>query len=361
MKNPVTLIVSLLLLVGLNSCGEGKKIDKNRPKLPNAIGHMGEIAIVGDGLLFEGTVREAFDSVFDIRQPYFFNDEGYFRIFDVRPEMFQSVYKSYSTLLIIKVQDDGFDTRKILPAPYNTLSDSLKKANDTAAIRLYTKKNIWAYPQQVVFLYAKNHEVLHRYLLDERKAILDLMLRTEAETFAVANKNERQDSIGKFIKQNFGFTMDVPTNFRVARYEEKGNGKFAWVRRETPHISQGLLIYTQTYTRKEQLGAEEMVLSRDSVVEKYIPGSVDGSYMTTEKAFPFATKAFEFNGKYSVELRALWKTEGEFMGGPFYSITMIDEATSQLITVEGFVYSPRYDKTQYLRQMEVIVKSLSWQ
>ena len=46
------------------------------------------------------------------------------------------------------------------------------------------------------------------------------------------------------------------------------------------------------------------------------------------------------------------------MGGPFVSITRIDELNKKIITVEGFVFAPSYNKRNPLRQMDAMVYSL---
>jgi hypothetical protein len=46
------------------------------------------------------------------------------------------------------------------------------------------------------------------------------------------------------------------------------------------------------------------------------------------------------------------------MGGPFVSLSTVDEERRELITVEGFVYAPQFNKRDYLRELEAIVFSL---
>ena len=48
----------------------------------------------------------------------------------------------------------------------------------------------------------------------------------------------------------------------------------------------------------------------------------------------------EFDGHFALEVRGLWKMENDFMGGPFYSLTIVDEARGRLLTVEGYAYAP---------------------
>ncbi len=353
-----TLAVFITLLI-LSACG-GKSNTSGKKSLPHSIGNMGELIVAADDKLFEGTMREALDSVLDVPQPYFFNIEGYFRVKDTRPALFKEVTKSYHTLWIVKVEGDNFDTRT-LPSPYDKLSDSLQKINDSIPVRTYLKKNIWAYPQQVLFIYAKSHAALYNFFVSNRKMLLSQTLKMEMESGVVKMEADRQDTISQFLGDKFGFSLAVPEKFRIAKYEEASNKrKFAWIRRETPNIGQSIIVYTQPYTDTLQLVPEEIVLSRDSVTEMHIPGGAEGSFMTTELSFPFYNNVMEFAGMYAVQMRALWRTENDFMGGPFYSITMVDTKHKQLLTVEGFVYCPRYDKTQYIRQLEAIIKTFKW-
>lgn len=355
-----TTLCYLFVALLFTACGSKTNNTNKKPTLPHSIGNMGELIVAADGKLFEGTMREVLDSVLDVPQPYFFNVEGYFRIKDTRPALFQDVTKSFHTLWIVKVQGDEFDTRT-LPYPYNILSDSLSKINDSVPVRTYVKSNIWAYPQQALFIYAKSYKDLYEFLHQNRKTLLNQTLKMEMESHSLKMEGEAQDSITRFLESRFGFSMAVPQKFRVARYEEtSGKRKFAWLRRETPNISQGIIIYTQPYTDTIQLVPEEIVLSRDSVTKLYIPGSLEGSYMSTELSFPFYSKIIDFDSMYAVQIRALWRTENDFMGGPFYSVTMVDTKHKQLLTIEGFVYSPRYDKTQYIRQLEAIIKTFKW-
>lgn len=358
MKKISLLFLTVAIIFSACSQNSGKK--GNRLRLPHSIGNMGELIVVADKNMFEGTTRQAMDSVLDVPQPYLFNVEGYFRIRDINPSLFKNVSKSYHTLWIIKVEGDDLDTRT-LPAPYNKLSDSLSKINDTVPVRTYLKKNIWAYPQQVLFIFAKSTKDLYKYLLENRVSLREKTLQMEMESHITKMRREQIDSVSKKIEEPFGFNLSIPKNFRVATYKEASKlHKFMWLRRETPNIGQSIIIYTQPYTSERQLVPERIVLNRDSVVKKFIPGPVEGCYMGTELQFPFTTKVEEFKDMYSVEMKAMWKTYNCFMGGPFYSRTIVDEKHGVLLTIEGFVYVPKYDKTQYIRQLEAIINTFKW-
>ena len=49
------------------------------------------------------------------------------------------------------------------------------------------------------------------------------------------------------------------------------------------------------------------------------------------------------------------------MGGPFIDHIFYDKSGKNLIFLECFVYAPRYDKRNYLRQVESIIYSFEWE
>ena len=59
-----------------------------------------------------------------------------------------------------------------------------------------------------------------------------------------------------------------------------------------------------------------------------------------------------------MEIRGLWRMENDFMGGPFISLTCLDEKNNTLITAEGYVFAPQFDKLLYLHEVEAMVKSI---
>lgn len=91
-----------------------------------------------------------------------------------------------------------------------------------------------------------------------------------------------------------------------------------------------------------------------------MPGPAEGSYMTTEYYYEPEFKETSIDGKYAVEIRGLYKMNGAFMGGPFVSLTTFDEERGRIVTAEGFVFAPKFEKREYLREVEAVVKSLSF-
>ena len=64
-------------------------------------------------------------------------------------------------------------------------------------------------------------------------------------------------------------------------------------------------------------------------------------------------------GKFlTLQFSVSGRMQGAKMGGPFVSLSTVDEERKELITVEGFVYAPQFNKRDYLRELEAILFSL---
>jgi hypothetical protein len=64
-----------------------------------------------------------------------------------------------------------------------------------------------------------------------------------------------------------------------------------------------------------------------------------------------------FNGKYAIRTKGLWKTNNNAMGGPYLSFTFVDEALNRLYYIEGFIYSPAKSQREYMREISVILST----
>jgi hypothetical protein len=93
-------------------------------------------------------------------------------------------------------------------------------------------------------------------------------------------------------------------------------------------------------------------------MKKNIPGGPAGSYMSTQTIDPPVFTSLNIKGKYAAEIRGLWEIKGDMMGGPFVSLTRLDEVNQRVVTVEVFVYAPEENKRNILRHNEAALYSL---
>jgi hypothetical protein len=61
------------------------------------------------------------------------------------------------------------------------------------------------------------------------------------------------------------------------------------------------------------------------------------------------------NKHFAMEIRALWKTNTQTMGGPYVGYALIDQSKARLYYIEGFAYAPGKDKREIIRELETIL------
>ena len=92
----------------------------------------------------------------------------------------------------------------------------------------------------------------------------------------------------------------------------------------------------------------------------YFAGTSDNSYFATETLIPPQQTTTEVDGKFAIETRGMWKTVGDFMGGPFISYTIYNDERNEILTIEGFLYGPDARKRNIILEMEGMITSVKF-
>ncbi len=324
------LIVSLLLLSVLlfTNC----KNSVNNTTLSNITGRAGELIIVINKDIWEG---ETGDFIYDyLSQPQVGlpQNEPIFTVTNIPPEAFKDIFKTTRNLIIT---DIGSQVEK----------------NE-----IVFKNNVYAFPQAVVYFYAKDR--LHlKHLFDENKdKITGFFIKAERDRLLLNYEKYSEKDVSKKTKERFGLNINVPAGFVVA----EDNNDFMWIRYEANDVSQSILIYSYPYESDSTFTEDYLVIKRNLITRNNVPGPTDGSFMLVEPSVPLLFNTFQKDGNYAAELRGLWKIENDFMGGPFVNLSIIDLLKKRVVCVDGFVYAPAKDKRNLLRQVEAMIYSVEF-
>jgi hypothetical protein len=210
----------------------------------------------------------------------------------------------------------------------------------------------WASNQSVAVIYSQSGTQLKQVLEKHEISFINFFLKTERERMIANNKRTPNIELNTLIKDQWNISLSVSNAYR----KNKCNNSFTWMSNEGPVYSIGLMIYAFEYTGKNCLAREYLIHKRDSVLQQNIAGPSAGSYMTTELDFPVISSNLIIDNQPVVELKGLWKVDGDMMGGPFISHAHIDHSKNRIIVTEGYVYSPeKPNKRNLLRQAEAIL------
>jgi hypothetical protein len=220
------------------------------------------------------------------------------------------------------------------------------------------KKNIYARPQTIVYVQAKDDASIIKILQERKNEIRRIFLDADIAFTQNIFKKEKLDDQQFTTLKNLGLSMTIPDKFKKV----DDTGDFLWLRN---HLTSGIaksgsnniLVYSVPLVDKTTV-ADSIVAVRNKIGKKYIPGSKEGMYMITEKAYTPFTFDAKIDGKKAYETRGKWEVKDDFMAGPFLNYTVIDEKNNRLVIFEGFTYAPSVSKRAFLFELEAIAKSM---
>lgn len=227
-------------------------------------------------------------------------------------------------------------------------------------------RDAWASNQIVVKLLAADEKSAISLFSQERSRIVSLINTTERERLISKHASENATGIADQLSEKHQLSLTIPSDCRLA--EDRGN--FIWISRdrikyvsgEAHDVDEGIFIYYYPYTNDSTFTMDYLLRMRDSVCRKNVPGPSDGSYMATERDSMYypVMSGVSLNGKYAAEIRGLYRTVNDHYGGPFISLTTLDEKRNRIVTVDCFVFAPKFHKREYLREMEAVCYSLTF-
>ena len=271
--------------------------------------------------------------------------EPYFVLTQVSLKQFDDYLKPTRNILIIDINKDKYTDLKI-----------------------QRSRDVWSTPQAVLRIQAPNDEAVVNYWLQSGEKIRDWFVEEElARQIHFYRANTNKDARAKIQEQ--GYDMLIPEDFMLitdtALVLNDRTVNVLWCCNNKGPMRKDVLVYRYPYTSQDQFGNAAICAMRDEVLGRLVSAQVDGSYMGTEyKYFPpqsrqVAALRDSVGGFYAVETRGLWKIiDGEAMGGPFVSLTRLDQVNGQVVTAETFLFASGQKKRNALRQCEAILYSL---
>ena len=330
MKKLQLITLAIALVAILVSCK-----NKNGQSIDRSVGGTSEVLFVTQNdEQWNGQMGQAVRDFFEQEQYGLPQPEKTFRVAHINIDALNDMFKKHRNLIIAEIVPE-------LPNP------------------IIESQYVWkAKPQYAIRIKAKDAETWVKIFDDQKDELKKIFDKNERARFMDFFRPMANAKVMETLKNVYSFTMTVPEGYYVAINKDY----CTWLRKEEVDKSFGLIVYQLPYKSTDDLNEENLIATCDSVLKKYIPGPADGSYMALDTEFvpPYFEIIPDFPAGYAVEMRGQWKTEGEFMGGPYVAYTIINPDATKLITVMGYIYYPNKPKRDLLRQVETIIWSLKF-
>jgi hypothetical protein len=317
-----TVIFLLPVLVFIASCGDSSVTRT----LPNVTGKTGDLLVVMDKQMWNGSPGQA---VRDHVSPMLLSlpqAEPAFTVMPVNPEGFRDVYVAHRNVLQVVI-DPGM-TKAEMTVERN-------KWSETQLVFTVTAPDTVALAQAI----RENGEAIRRGINDaERERLTDWLTNSAGRERSVLTAGDTK------------WELVLPAGWKPD-FNREG---IMMISAETPATTQSVMV-SVTDRAAPRIGCIELADLTQKRMSDEVKGPDGGSFMVIEQKAPVSCRSFSRRGTNFIEMRGLWTLEGGFMGGPFISYAFIDSATTRAVVVTGFVYAPREEKRELLRQVEALM------
>lgn len=326
MKKLLLLFTITLLVVGCKSDGKTDFV------LPTSTGSTNKILVVIKSNDWLGKPGDEIRTVFGEHQVGLPQPETLLSVSQIDPSGFKTFMRNNKAVLIMQ-----------------------KGEKETISVT----KNKYAQPQVIVYATTKDEEGMVNMIRNRGKEIIKIFKDEDIKFSQNVFRRKKLDETQFKTVRDLGVSLTIPKDFRLV----KDSIGFLWMRQ---HLKSGIargdgsnniLLYAVPLEDETKV-ADNISAVRDMMGEKHIPGSEEGMYMITEKAYTPHIFDAEIDGKKAYETRGKWEVKGDFMAGPFINYTIIDKKNNRLIVFEGFTYAPSVNKRDFVFELEAIGKSL---
>ena len=340
MKRFLRCVMVATILLSVVGCDSFRSLSGAKKK--TAQGSPYEVLVVCDGAEWESPLGAELRAVLETPVEMLNQIEPMFNVVRITARDFKHLLPSYRNIM------------KVLCSP---------SVAETAILAQY---DVVASPQIVLTFQGPSIDAMVDYLKQNGASLLQVLEIAERNRTIEYARKQGAKALEKMIAKQFNIAMSISNGYLFRAESEN----FLWASNEYPVASQGFFLYTHPFNGKSSLTTESLVKARNEFAKR-IPGPSDNSYMTTVKQIPNIEddgyvsflpqrKVVKVNGRDWIELRGFWEVANDFMGGPFVSYTTLDERSGQLLTLDCYVYSPKYGKRNFLRPLEHLLYGITF-
>lgn len=297
--------------------------------MPNVSGKAGEVVIVIGKGDWEAEAGAALRVALASDEPHLPQKEPMFNLVNIPESAFTRIFQTHRNVIMVNILPD-------LEEP-----------------KIVFQENVWAAPQIVATISASKGSEVAKIVNQQKDRLAGAILMAERNRNIQNAKRYEDRELRAIVTSEFGGSPYFPKGYSVKKRTEN----FIWISYETTYTNQGVFIYRFPYTDSTDFYPENLVARRNEVLFRNVPGQIEKSYMTTNLLDEPTLKWIRYNKRDFAQLKGQWEVQNDFMGGPFISHFFMDKDKRNIIALEAFVYAPRYNKRNYLRQVESLIYS----
>lgn len=277
--------------------------------------------------------------------------------------------KRYKNIIIAAPLNDSTNVSRLVRA---LLGDGVEKEVEAGNAFAFPLNDKWYRNQWSMILTAPTDSALAQKIKNSKETLVNDLVQKEFKRWKeeIYDRGE-QFALEDSLWQNHGWKIRVQHDWvkhlDTTVTEDGEMYNFLTMRRALPHNDRWFWAWWKNVENISQLNLDEAWINakRDSLMEKWIRGSRDSSYVTTAYDRPHETDTLTINGKTVYETLGVWTMTHDAMAGPFVNFTVYDEASNRLFMFEFAQFAPKYEKRRFVRQFRTMLRTFeidsTWQ
>lgn len=338
------------------SCGENQGIQPAKSK-PIAFGRINDVVIIADKSIQNSYLKDTISDYFEAPYPILTAYEPLFdmRFMTVEDLLAKPLRRELRTFVVVA------DISDTLSSTTRMVRDDLGYEKFNAALsdptlNISIGKNKWARDQVVFYVFGKGSEAIVQSIQQHFPTIAKRINQHDQKSLksTVYGIKEPNAQLSKMVFDSFGLQIKVPGLYKLAM--SKNN--FLWLRMDNKIINQSIVIRKYPYENPSQFSKDYVISLRNAYGKEFITTQFDDAYMSTNIVdLPIYDYTYIHNSIYTYEVRGIWETINDFMGGPYISYLLHNKAKGELIFIDAFVYAPGEKKRDLVQQLDCIIKT----
>ncbi|HCZ23034.1 MAG TPA: hypothetical protein DHU72_06540, partial [Rikenellaceae bacterium] len=223
------------------------------PLLPSVSGKAGEVIVVMDRDNWEGALGNDARELLASDCPFLAQREPLYNLVNVSPNGFADLFKIHRNIVIFNINPQL----------------------DTTGV--FYKHNVWANTQVVVQVSAYDTEGAEKLLSENGKTILSAIEQAERDRVIINTLKYEERTIAPEVEKKFGGAMHFPSGYKIKLSKDD----FMWIADDKQYVYQDVFIYKYPAEKDQPFSAENIIKHRNEMLQKYVPGMFENTYMTT--------------------------------------------------------------------------------
>ena len=324
------LFMTLLVLFTAASCNHKKT---RKALLPNISGKPGEVIVVIDKGDWEGAPGTIIRDTLGADFPFLPQKEPMYDVVNVPPQGFTNMFQIHRNIIIMNISSDVTEPGVVY------------------------KQDLWAAPQCVIRINAQDEDQAVELFKENSGKIKAVLNQAEINRVIANTKRYGEPELMPIVTGMIGGSPYFPSGYKL----KKKTDDFIWITYSTQFTQQSILIYKYPVVKgKDMMAPDNLLDAQSEMLKANVPGMFENTYMVISPVVRPAVSYKKYGIHEFAEIRGLWEVHNDYMGGPFVTHVFYSPDGKEMIMMQVFVYAPKYDKRNYLKQVESVLYSFEW-